>query len=111
LIWEKLRKSKRDGGLGFSDLYGFNLAMLARQAWIMPALESSCAVLKAKYFPNNSILNAQPMGGMSYSWHSILKGVALLRAGVIWRIGDSLEVDIRSDPWIARDGSQRPFTP
>jgi hypothetical protein len=51
LIWEKLRKSKRDGGLGFSDLYDFNLAMLARQAWRMPALESSCAVLKAKTLP------------------------------------------------------------
>jgi hypothetical protein len=60
LSWEKLTRSKKDGGLGFRDLYGFNLAMLARQAWrMLIAPESLCArVLKAKYFPNSTILQA-----------------------------------------------------
>jgi hypothetical protein len=31
LSWEPLTKSKKDGGLGFRDLYGFNLSLLARQ--------------------------------------------------------------------------------
>jgi hypothetical protein len=53
-----MTKSKKEGGLGFRDLYGFNLAMLARQAWrMLTNPESLCAkVLKAKYFPNRSIL-------------------------------------------------------
>jgi hypothetical protein len=54
LSWEKMTRSKRDGGLGFRDLYGFNLAMLAKQAWrMLIAPDSLCAqVLKAKYYPN-----------------------------------------------------------
>jgi hypothetical protein len=90
LSWEVLTKPKKEGGLGFRDLYGFNLAMLARQAWRMLTVPYSlCArVLKALYYPNTSILEAVPKAGISYSWHSILKGIELLKVGVVWRIGD-----------------------
>jgi hypothetical protein len=69
LSWEKLTRSKKDAGLGFRDLYGFNLAMLARQAWrMLIAPESLYArLLKDKYLTNSTILQAQPMNGMSYS--------------------------------------------
>jgi hypothetical protein len=81
LSWENLTKSKKEGGLGFRDLYGFNLAMLAKQAWrMLTNPESLCArVLKAKYFPNCSILEAPLGSGISYTWRSILKGVSLLK--------------------------------
>jgi hypothetical protein len=96
LSWEKLTRSKRDGGLGFRDLYGFNLAMLAKQGWrLVIAPGSLCAqVLKAKYYPHTSILEANPFGSMSYSFRSILKGVDLLKEGTIWRIGDDSTVNI-----------------
>jgi hypothetical protein len=58
LRWETLTKPKTEGGLGFRDPYGFNLAMLARQGWrMLTTPDSLCAcVLKAKYYPNTSIL-------------------------------------------------------
>jgi hypothetical protein len=113
LRWEILSKPKSGGGLGFRDLYGFNIAMLACQGWrMLTNTESLCArVLKVRYFPNTSILEAVPTGGISYSWRSILKGVALLKEGLVWRIGDGTNINIWTDPWIVRDGARQPITP
>jgi hypothetical protein len=90
LRWETLTKPKTEGGLGFRDPYGFNLAMLARQGWrMLTTPDSLCAcVLKAKYYPNTSILEAVAQPVISYLWRSILKCVTLLKEGLIWRIGD-----------------------
>jgi hypothetical protein len=113
LSWEMLTKSKKEGGLGFRDLYGFNLAMLAKQGWRMPHNpESLCAqVLKAKYFPNTSILEAVVAPGISYTWRSILKGVNLLKEGIVWRVGDGSSINIWTDPWLNRDDARYPITP
>jgi hypothetical protein len=113
LSWETLTKSKREGGLGFRDLYGFNLAMLAKQAWRMAIdPDSLCArVLKAKYFQNSSILDAKPVTGLSYSWRSILKGVGLMKEGVIWRVGDGSCINMWTDHWLNREDAMRPITP
>jgi hypothetical protein len=113
LSWELLSKPKREGGLGFRDLYGFNVAMLARQAWRMLMNPNSlCArVLKARYFPTTSILEATVVPGISYSWRSIMRGVDLLKEGLIWRIGNGVDVKIWSDPWLNRGGSRQPVTP
>jgi hypothetical protein len=113
LSWEKLTRSKKDGGLGFRDLYGVNMAMLARQAWRMSiSLDSLCAqVIKAKYYPNSSILQAKPSKGMSYTFRSILRGVELMKEGIVWRIGDGSNVNIWTNSWLARDGALKPITP
>jgi hypothetical protein len=102
LSWEKLTRSKKKGGLGFRDLHLFNLAMLARQAWrLLTNPDSLCGkVLKAKYFPNSSILECQVKEGISYSWRSILQGVELGKKGLIWRVGDGSHIKIWTDPWI-----------
>jgi hypothetical protein len=112
LSWDVLTKPKGEGGLGFRDLYGFNLAMLARQGWrMLTNPDSLCArVLKAKYFSDCSILDAQPNSGMSYSWRSILKGVQLLKDGVVWRVGDGTDIKIWNDPWLPREGATKPIT-
>lgn len=113
LSWELLTRPKSKGGLGFRDLHGFNLAMLARQAWRMITVpDSLCArVLKVKYFPTTSILEAEPRPGISNTWRSILKGAELLKEGLIWRVGDGTNINIWSHPWVARDGTRQPWTP
>ena len=59
--WEKLVASKSDGGLGFRDLYSFNMAVLAKQGWrLIENQESLCArILKAKYYPNTDFFTSQ----------------------------------------------------
>lgn len=99
--------------MGFRDIYGFNLAMLARQAWRMLSNpDSLCAkVLKARYFPRSSILDAAPHPGISYTWRSILKGVSLLKEGLIFRVGDGTSVRIWDDPWLNREHVRTVLTP
>ena len=110
---EELMKPKVDGGLGFRNLHFFNLAMLARQAWrILQNPHSLCSqVLAARYFPNGSMLEATPVAGISYTWRSILKGMQLLKKGIIWRVGNGENIIIWSDPWIPRGSTRRISTP
>ena len=85
--------------------------MLARQAWrILVSPDTLCSqVLKAKYFPYGSIIHCKPRDGISYTW-SILKGVELLKEGIIWRIGNGESVNIWTDPWIPHGSTRRPAT-
>lgn len=48
---------------------------------------------------------------MSYTWRSILRGVCLLKKGLIWRVGHGNDLSIWTDPWLPRDMSRRPITP
>ena len=67
-------------------------------------------MLKARYFPNCSVLEAEAIGDMSYTWRSILKGVELLKEGIVWRIGTGEHVRIWEDPWIPNGTTRRPRT-
>jgi hypothetical protein len=53
--------------MGFRDLQLFNKALLAHQGWWLLHQPSSllCRVLKAKYFPNQSFLEAVVPGNAS----------------------------------------------
>ena len=104
---------KEDGGLSFRDLHLFNMAMLARQAWrLLTSPDTLCGqVLKAKYFPNTTILQCTAREGISYSWRSILQGLQLLKQGLIWRIGNGNNTNIWADPWIPRGCIRKPITP
>lgn len=113
LSWEKLTKTKSEGGLGFRDIHGFNMAMLAKQGWrLLMNPESLCAqILRAKYYPDGDVLKAKNRSAMSYSCRSILSGIDLLKNGVIWRVGDGSKISIWEDAWLPRDHLRRLFTP
>jgi hypothetical protein len=61
MSWERMGISKDQGGLVFRDLVMFNRALLAKQLWrIMQKPDSLVAlIMKAKYFSQNTILDAK----------------------------------------------------
>ena len=66
----KLMRPKHEGGIGFRDLQLFNKALLARQGWRLLQHPSSLVfqILKAKYFPHTSFLEASIPVNASYIW-------------------------------------------
>jgi hypothetical protein len=78
--------------MGFRDLHLFNKALLARQGWRLLHHPQSlvCRILKAKYFPHTSFLEAQVSGNVSYIWRSICEARHVLRDGLRWRVGMDL---------------------
>lgn len=83
LGWGKLSEVKQNGGLGFRELEGFNIALLAKQLWQIitkPSLLVS-KVLKAKYFKGTSIWNLKNKYSDSWCWRSLLSARALLERG------------------------------
>lgn len=98
--WSCLTKPKHNGGLDFRDFRLFNQALLARQAWrLLDKPDSLCArVMKAKYYPNGSLVDTAFGGNASPGWRAIEHGLALLKKGIVWRIGNGRSVRIWRDP-------------
>lgn len=62
ISWDKLRSSKREGGLGFRELQDVNIALLAKQAWRLVQSPDSlrACFLKSIYYPGSDFLNSKP---------------------------------------------------
>ena len=60
LSWERLTLPKEEGGLGFTDLHVFKMAMLAKQCWrLLRKPDSLCAqILRARYYPAGDVPKA-----------------------------------------------------
>lgn len=74
----------------------FNLALLTKQGWRIlhnPVSLVSC-ILKQKYFPKGEFLEAKMVGRPFQVWQSLLAGRTLLKAGLIWRIGNGQSIKI-----------------
>lgn len=110
--WDVLMKSKQSGGMGFRDIRWFNQALLARQAWrLIESPDSlSARVLKAKYYPNGSLIDTDFGGNASPGWKGVEYGLVLLKQGLIWRIGNGKSMKIWRDPWLPREFTRRPIT-
>jgi hypothetical protein len=57
-------------------------------------------IIKAKYFPRCTFLEAQKGTQGSYAWNSIFSARELLIEGLFWRIGDGKHVKIWGDKWV-----------
>lgn len=40
-----------------------------------------------------------------------MKGIQVLKIGVIWRVGNGESINIWSDPWLPREWTRQPVTP
>ena len=110
--WNNLVQPRCRGGMGFRDFLLFNQALLARQAWrLLFYSDSLCSrLLKAKYFPNEELLDTIFTGNASNTWRSIEYGIELLKKGIIWRVGNGKNFRIWRDNWIPRYFYLRPIT-
>ena len=100
--WKKLCKSKLYGGMGFQNLQAFNLALLAKQGWLILSNPNSllAKVYKAKYFPYDDILNAKLGSNPSYAWRSIFNSLEVIRKGTRWKVGNGKRIHIWEDKWL-----------
>ncbi|XP_017256042.1 uncharacterized mitochondrial protein AtMg00310-like [Daucus carota subsp. sativus] len=102
LSWGKMCKSKQKGGLGFKSLYGFNLAPLGKHIWqFLNNLGSLVArVFKARYYPDDHIIEAQVGRDASFIWKGICEAKEVLAKGFKWVLGDGQSINIFSDQWL-----------
>lgn len=105
--WRKLCTPKAAGGMGFRDLHTFNKSLLAKQCWRLLRNPNAlwARILKARYFPNCSFLDAKKGGRASWAWNSLLVGREIIASGARWQIGNGLLVDVWKDRWLTGNGS------
>ena len=106
--WEFMSTLKCFGGMGFKDLSVFNDSLLCRQAWRLTRHPHSLfgRVMKAKYFPTCDFLDAPLGNSNSYSWRSIWSSKALLKEGIVWRVGNGTNINIWDDPWLVDENGR-----
>lgn len=112
MSWDKIIEPKGSGGIWFCDFRLFNQALLARQSWrFLTNLNSLCSrVLKAKYYPNGSLVDTVFAGNHPSTWHAIHHGLAMLNKGIIWRIDNGEHAHIWRDPRLPQPPSYRPIS-
>ncbi|XP_073363555.1 uncharacterized protein [Aegilops tauschii subsp. strangulata] len=111
ISWEKLTRSKAQGGLA-----QFLPRIKLKEGYALPAdlaFDPKPGVpLRSNpegpiFFPNTHVLDAVAKDGISYSWRSLLHGLDLFKEGYIWRIGEGTQVRFWSDLWLPRPWSQK----
>ena len=87
--------------------------MLARHGWCLLQYPDSFygQVLRASYFPDGNLLEVKEGQRISYAWHNIIRGVQAMIKGLIWRVGDGLNIKIWLDPWIPDGVTRSLITP
>ncbi|OVA00100.1 hypothetical protein BVC80_1327g3 [Macleaya cordata] len=88
--------------LGFRNLEGFNLALLAKIGWRLLSERDTLwvQILKHKYFLHGNPLKIISKKNSSWLWKCITKGFIQIKKFGVWEIRDGSRVDIWEDIWI-----------
>lgn len=92
-------KEKAGWVLGISKL-SIRLYLASKFGEFCKTLHLMARVLKARYFPDCSILEAVQKKKASYTWKSILYGKELIVQGMKFVIGNGTYANMWTDPWI-----------
>lgn len=106
--WGRLWRRKDSGGLGFCNLYYFNLMLLGKLGWKLFAepLFLVIRILKARVFSIRDFLNANIRHEPSYVWQNILSSKELDIKGIRWWIGTSSKVIVWSTAWLNNNSNK-----
>lgn len=98
--WDKLRRPKRQGGIGFKKAKDVNSALLAKLAWlVVSGKQSLCMeVLRTKYKVSNNWITEDPVKSASPTWRAIEAAKELIEKGACFLLGDGKSIDIWFDP-------------
>ncbi|XP_071920724.1 uncharacterized mitochondrial protein AtMg00310-like [Coffea arabica] len=85
ISWERMALNRNEGGLEFKDLEAFNKALLGKQVWRILTKSNLpvSKVLKAKYFPKESILQCKLPKNASWIWQGLMGARGLIDKGLI----------------------------
>lgn len=80
----------------------FNDALLAKQYWRLIHERDFlwAKVLKARYFPHCSFLDAKQGGRASWAWSSLLTGSDLLLQDTHWQVMSGKDIRIWGNRWL-----------
>jgi len=67
---------------------------------IMPCWPSNASICSQMNFPKDNLLEAYREGCPSYTWRSLWGAKSLLKEGLLWRIGDGVNVKVWEDDWV-----------
>ncbi|XP_027060712.1 uncharacterized protein LOC113771370 [Coffea eugenioides] len=100
--WKKMTQQKDREGLGFKELQSFNRVLLGKQVWRMVTTPNSLVskVLKAKYYPHESIFRCKIKQNSSWIWQSLMGARDLVEKGTYRKIGNGKSTKIWEDKWI-----------
>lgn len=88
--------------MGLKNLAKFNDALLAKQAWRIINNPDTLfsRIMEARYFKDDSILDAKERKNQSYRWSSLLVGLELLKKGLCYNVGNGESIRLERDNFI-----------